>query len=133
MRIGELVIWVEIGGVRCGGQSIGTMHKGSAEGNRRGVSDADVEPLWRGQDAVLRRGVGDCVPDDLADLDGADLMEEQHRGRILPGTRGKRSEVSELGARAFRKRKVLLKSDGQHLHRLAILGRFARGSVRFVG
>ncbi|KFX95981.1 hypothetical protein O988_05537 [Pseudogymnoascus sp. VKM F-3808] len=55
------------------------MHERRAQGDGRGVLDAQVEVGRVRKDAVARGGVGDGVADDLADFEVAGLLEEEHR------------------------------------------------------
>lgn len=75
----KLFVRVEAGGVSSDGECIRPVNEGGAEGDGRGVPDADEQALGRGQDAILRRSVCHGVADDFADLDAAGLVGEEHR------------------------------------------------------
>lgn len=60
------------------------MYEGGAKGDGGGVADANIEMFWGREYAVLRRSVCEMIADDFADLDAANLMEEEHRtGRLV--------------------------------------------------
>ncbi|OAF60434.1 hypothetical protein VC83_03387 [Pseudogymnoascus destructans] len=60
-------------------ERVGPVHEGCAQGDGRGVLDAKVQVGGVREDAVPRGRVGDGVADDLADFEGAGLLEEEHR------------------------------------------------------
>lgn len=62
------------------------MDPGGAQGNGRGILDLEVQVGGRGEDAVVAGGVSQGVADDLADLDGAGLVNEQHAARLACGS-----------------------------------------------
>ena len=78
--MGELLVGVEGGGVGRDGERVGAVDESGAHGYGGAVADAQVQELGRGQDAVLGGRVRHRITDDFADLDAADLVEEEHCG-----------------------------------------------------
>lgn len=60
-------------------ESIGPVHERRAQRDGGGVLDAQVKVCGVRENAVAAGGVGDGVADDLADFDGAGLLEKEHR------------------------------------------------------
>ena len=78
---GVLELFKRIEGRRVGGdgEGVGAVDEGGAQGDGRRVLDAQVQEFGRRQDGVGRGLVRHRVAHHLANLDAADLVEEQHR------------------------------------------------------